>query len=403
MRFNPILIILSCISCYEKQGVKDCETRSYDTPEIQWFSSYNGSEEESHGHFIKSLSDGSFLQIGETGFVHNLSSKILIIKVDSNGDLIWKKEISSSGINMGNSIIEMDDGYLISCSIDDDSALILLDKFNGEIIFSSQFDNGGSDAYEHSISFGDTIASVGYYDADDRKNTFYTEGKGILSFHDEKGNKNYDVDLSIYISQAYRIKKYKEFLYISGLSYGAEDYTLIKTNLKGEIIWKKSYGGERNDHNFGMDINDIGEIFLTGHTLSGTQNWDTYTIKVDLEGNKIWESVVGNPRGFNPKYIHDEVWGIKNTPDGGCIIVAGTGDEYEDYNRTCSNTNQNSSIWNVYLIKFMNDGQIDWEVTYGNKSLGNWAGEDIDLTDDGGAIIAVDNGEFGFLKIKSFN
>ena len=51
----------------------------------------------------------------------------------------------------------------------------------------------------------------------------------------------------------------------------------------------------------------------------------------------------------------------------------------------------------------MNDGQIDWEVTYGNKSLGNWAGEDIDLTDDGGAIIAVDNGEFGFLKIKSFN
>ena len=29
----------------------------------------------------------------------------------------------------------------------------------------------------------------------------------------------------------------------------------------------------------------------------------------------------------------------------------------------------------------------------------DWAGEDIDLTDDGGAIIAVDNGRFGFLKI----
>lgn len=27
---------------------------------------------------------------------------------------------------------------------------------------------------------------------------------------------------------------------------------------------------------------------------------------------------------------------------------------------------------------------------------------DIDLTSDGGAIIAVDNGKFGFLKIKPF-
>ena len=28
------------------------------------------------------------------------------------------------------------------------------------------------------------------------------------------------------------------------------------------------------------------------------------------------------------------------------------------------------------------------------------AGEDIDLTDDGGAIVAVDNGQFGFLKLS---
>ena len=29
----------------------------------------------------------------------------------------------------------------------------------------------------------------------------------------------------------------------------------------------------------------------------------------------------GNPRGFNPQYIHDEAWGIKATDDGGCITV----------------------------------------------------------------------------------
>ena len=38
--------------------------------------------------------------------------------------------------------------------------------------------------------------------------------------------------------------------------------------------------------------------------------------------------------------------------------------------------------------------EIDWFVDH------NGTGEDIDLTDDGGAIIAVDNGQFGFLKIN---
>ena len=30
----------------------------------------------------------------------------------------------------------------------------------------------------------------------------------------------------------------------------------------------------------------------------------------------------------------------------------------------------------------------------------DWAGEDIDLTSDGGAIIAIDSGQFGFLKVN---
>ena len=40
--------------------------------------------------------------------------------------------------------------------------------------------------------------------------------------------------------------------------------------------------------------------------------------------------------------------------------------------------------------------------TYGDAEGSDWAGEDIDLTADGGAIVAVDNGSFGFLKISPF-
>ena len=60
-------------------------------------------------------------------------------------------------------------------------------------------------------------------------------------------------------------------------------------DLEGNVIWDQSYGGNSDDHCFGMDVNPSGEIFLVGHTLSGTENWDTYTIKVDFNGALLWE------------------------------------------------------------------------------------------------------------------
>ena len=42
-----------------------------------------------------------------------------------------------------------------------------------------------------------------------------------------------------------------------------------------------------------------------------------------------------------------------------------------------------------------------WEKTFGGGEGMDWAGEAIDLTNDGGSIIAVDDGSFGFLKTSN--
>ena len=125
-------------------------------------------------------------------------------------------------------------------------------------------------------------------------------------------------------------------------------------------------------------------------------------MKIDIDGNKLWEKKRGNPRGFNPLYIHDEVWDLKATDDGGCIIVAGTGDEYA-YEESCPQSKDLSNVWQVYLIKFSSSGEIQWDKTYAPVSGDDWAGEAIDITSDGGAVIAVDNSQFGILKIAPIN
>ena len=46
-------------------------------------------------------------------------------------------------------------------------------------------------------------------------------------------------------------------------------------------------------------------------------------------------------------------------------------------------------------------GGLEWAATY-EVEEGDWAEKDLALTRDGGVIIAVDNTQFGFLKLPSF-
>ena len=41
--------------------------------------------------------------------------------------------------------------------------------------------------------------------------------------------------------------------------------------------------------------------------------------------------------------------------------------------------------------------------TYPNPENGDWAGEDIVLTKDGGALMAVDDGQFTFVRLLSID
>ena len=395
-----VFIVIFLYSCRKVNN--DCNVSEYpNAPDKDWFASHGGSGEESHGHFILSCEDGGFLQVGETGFVPN-SAKILVVKTDQNGVLLWKKEFSGgTGHNLGNSAYETDDGYLICGALNENSALIKLNKTDGGLIFEKAHDNGGSDAFEHLAVTQNEIIAVGYAQAEDNANTFFTGGQGYLTFMDLAGNITNQLNITDIMAQAYRIKTLGDGFVISGLTQGASDYKLIKINIDGNVMWSKTFGGSNSDHCFGMDLSADGSIYLTGHTLSGTENWDTYTMKVDGSGNQIWESKQGNPRGFDPKYIHDEAWGIRATSDGGCVVVAGTGDEYGSYKRRCGNDGDNSNVWHVYLIKYDAQGNLEWQKTYGDPEGGSWAGEDVSIAPNS-VVVAVDNGFFGFLKTFPF-
>ena len=61
-----------------------------------------------------------------------------------------------------------------------DNDYMKLNKDTGSTIFMETHDNGGSDAYENIIKISNGYIAVGYIQADDPENTFFTEGTGYF-------------------------------------------------------------------------------------------------------------------------------------------------------------------------------------------------------------------------------
>ncbi|MCJ8313505.1 MAG: hypothetical protein HRU38_14860 [Saccharospirillaceae bacterium] len=410
MNLNLILLIIvsSFLACDNSKeyivNYSENELKALDVnqPDIQWFKTYTGSQQESHAHYVMQTLDDGYLMIGETGFVEDLSAKILVIKIDLNGELLWKYEYGESGFNLGNSLVQInEDYYLISGSLDAKAALIKIDAKSGKALpgWPKIWDLGLESSFESIVLGKNNIIVAAGYKNGIGEGTFYNEGTGFVMFLTMDGEIIRSIDLSQYISTAYRIKMIDDgYMIASHPVLGTEDYDLIKLNFDGDFVFGKSY---TEDLFWGFDINENGNMLLAGHTNQSpiSNNWDLQSTALDFAGNEIWTEYTGQPRGYDSEYIHDEAWGVQAAADGSWFVIAGTGDEYNYEGK--GHQYGDSGLWLVSLIKYSSEGELLWQGLYGDKNQQqDWAGEDLVLTNDGGILISVDNSNFGFLKLK---
>ena len=130
--------------------------------------------------------------------------------------------------------------------------------------------------------------------------------------------------------------------------FNNENFNLLSLDNEGKLQWAKSYG----EIYWGYDQNEKGEILLSGHTRKTplSKNLDIQIKKLNHTGEEVWTKFFGQPRGYDGKWIHDEVWGVRSTPDDGWLAVAGTGDETRRYEGR-GHPSGPSGQWKVYLIK----------------------------------------------------
>lgn len=161
-------------------------------------------------------------------------------------------------------------------------------------------------------------------------------------------------------------------------NYGIVDYWVLRLDADGEIVWDKNFGGSSYD--WGHDIfalND-GNFILGGRSRSDDNDatnsfgvGDLWLIKMDIDGNILWEHSYGGSA--------DDFYVDMHELSNGDLVVLGLVDSD---NGDVSNNNGDLDFW---LLKLDANGNILWEKNYGGSD--DESVQDLVPTNDGGFLL----------------
>ena len=138
------------------------------------------------------------------------------------------------------------------------------------------------------------------------------------------------------------------------MNKGRQDVFVIKLDSRGDILWKKTFGGSGFDYGVSTISTPDGGYVLRGGTQSNDYDfkgmnkgeWDVFVIKLDSRGDILWKKVFGGSYGDGGR-------SITATPDGGYVLTGWTRSNDGDFK------GMNKGEWDVFVIKLDSNGNLN--------------------------------------------
>jgi hypothetical protein len=346
-----------------------------------WVKTFVGGSLEHYGNSIIPTKDGGYILTGETSFsdgnlidIEKGLSDILVMKLDSNGDIIWKNIFGGSDYDCGNSLINtIDSGYILTG---------WTKSKNGDFSGTHKF---REDIFVMKLNSKGKIVWKKVYG-----------GSGI-----ERGNSIKQSKDGGYVLTGTTSSNDGDF---SKLWKGGIDIIVLKLNSKGKILWKRTYGGFLNDKSYSIIETDNGEYILTGSSDSNDGDFsemnilmsDIIVLKLNTKGNIVWKKIYGG-RGT------EEGISIIQTKDGGYVLTGTTSSNDGDFIGIKKGLNYNTFKGfdeDIFVFKLNYTGDILWCKIFGGSN-DDKVFSIIETTDDGFVLTGGSNsidGDFSELN-----
>lgn len=295
-----------------------------------WTKLIEGSESRTYGTSVQETKDGGFILTGHKEW------DIYLAKTNSEGEIEWSRTFGSPRSADCGSMVRQtpDGGYIVTGYTgsyarggegDYDAFLLKTDELGkpewkrtyGEKYMEQGF------TVELTSDGGYFVCGYTYSPSGGNFADVYlikTDSSGVVEWESVIGGWNTDVGRSAQ-------KTSDGGFIVTGRtrSFGAGNFDvyLLKVDASGDTVWTNTFGGTGDDAAFSVVVSrDQGEevYTITGKTDSfGDGDYDLYLLRVDADGNLIWEWTFGDDR-------FDEIgrWVIHSN-DGGLVIAGDFG------------------------------------------------------------------------------
>jgi hypothetical protein len=269
-------------------------------------------------------------------------------KMNEHGEADWQKTFGGSGMDLLQSIrLTNDGGFILAGSSDSGEGLQKKAPARGKSDFwVIKLDGGGGEQWQVTLggSGQEKLQSV----------VPTSDGGYILGGTSASPRSRTGTQWSI--DPSYKLEN----------CYGSTDYWVVKINSGGRVEWQRTIGGQYVEELRSIIQSKDGGYILAGSSNSeetGNKNHksfgisDYFIVKLDREGNQLWQRSFGGTGD-------DQLYVIHQAYDGN-YIAAGNSSSPSSGNKTESNVN-GTDFW---IVKFSEEGKIIWQETYNNGSV----------------------------------
>ena len=168
----------------------------------------------------------------------------------------------------------------------------------------------------------------------------------------------------------------------SSANFGNYDFWIVRTDINGNKLWDRSYGGTGEDVLYNLRQTSDGAFILGGYSLSpagGNKTspnyggYDLWVVRTDNTGNKLWDRSFG---GTGDDYLRV----LRQTSDGG-FILGGQSLSGPSGNKTSPLYGTND----FWVVRLDVNGNKLWDRSFGGT--GPDRVQELQQTSDGGFIV----------------
>ncbi len=308
-----------------------------------WQNSLGGSTGTDFANCVRQTLDGGYIIAGYTysnngdvtGYRGN--GDWWVVKLSNLGIIEWQKALGSYSTDIAYSILQTDDGGYITAGFCGAKTADVIENHGAKDIWVVKLNGLG--ILEWQKSYGGSGQDEARSIQQTKDGGFVITGLSSSNDYDASGN------------------------------HGAADFWILKINSIGDLQWQKSYGGGNFDQAHSVQQTSDGGYIVAGETSSNNLNvtgnhdfntnyTDCWIIKLNNEGNLLWQKAMGGT------YI-DKFYSIIQTKEGTYLAAGFTTSNDGDV----INSHINSE--DFWLVKLASE-TATFSITYTFIGNGNW-------------------------------